>query len=302
MSPLTLKEMLAEFDAAGVAYTAVNGHHEALCPACEGFLTLTEGEDGQVTLGCSECDGSQIGNKLHSRTQLRSANGNGQEPVAQLAKASTMLGLRPDDPLVHVWRQSPHVGTPLNARTEAGVTLRWERQRDMLKPEALALPVLATTGVPGPEKPLTKQQAHTVYKLLVEASETFEQQVDALDEVRAYLSGFEDASFPLSCDFTDPAARFLTIDEMKAFPRFDPRAETVGASLLTDLSSGHRYIRSLDFADYVRKGRGVTVEWAALMSDMAELGWHGHELQAWEPDVPRREARHPHFRSLKWTP
>ena len=70
--------------------------------------------------------------------------------------------------------------------------------------------------------------------------------------------------------------------------------------MLVDLDSGDRYIGALDFADHLRKGRRITVSWPALEARLKEIGWERHELQAWEPEVPREEALHPHLRAFRW--
>ncbi len=61
--------------------------------------------------------------------------------------------MRNGDPLGALLPRISAPGTAMNARTASGTTLRWEVQRDMLKPDQLVMPVLATTGLPGPEKP-----------------------------------------------------------------------------------------------------------------------------------------------------
>lgn len=223
---------------------------------------------------------------------------------AALVEASAILGMWPDDPLIHAWRESEHPGTPLSARTESGITIRWERQRDMLKADDLLFPVLAVTGLSRPEKPLTKQQAMVAFKHLVNATETFGR-IDMRDETYGWLDGFERIAIELEGRLDEPASKFLTVLDMRNY-RPDPDAEGQPVErwraplILTDLDTGHRYLGVQDLADHLRKDRRITVEYAVLHARMSEIGWVRHELQAWEPDVPRAEAQHPKVTTYWW--
>ena len=151
----------------------------------------------------------------------------------------------------------------MNARTASGTTLRWEVQRDMLKPDQLVMPVLATTGLPGPEKPLTKPQAMRVYKLLVDSAETFAQ-LDERDETREWLEGFGRASVTFEEDFADEHAKYRGTRHLQNYqaPQ-DSSGRTVPRwmvpPVLIDSSTGDRYIASFDLADHLRKDRRITV-------------------------------------------
>jgi hypothetical protein len=107
-----------------------------------------------------------------------------------LLKASRILGTRKADPLIHAWRESENQATPLSAQTESGVTIRWERQRDMLRVDDLLYPVLAVKGLPGPKRALTKLQAAAAYKCLLNAAETFGR-IDVRDETYGWIDSFE---------------------------------------------------------------------------------------------------------------
>lgn len=63
---LTLENVLDEFATAGFPTAAVNGHHQGLCPRCDGTITIARTDTGHVTLTCSKgCDRSRIADSLH---------------------------------------------------------------------------------------------------------------------------------------------------------------------------------------------------------------------------------------------
>ena len=221
---------------------------------------------------------------------------------AALDEASRIVGMRPEDPLIHAWRESAHGDTQLSARTESGITLRWERQRDMLKVDDLLFPVLAVRGLPGPAKPVTKAQAANVYKLLVNATETFEQ-LDMRDETHEWIEGFEAIAVECTANLTDPATRFLAVRDLQhyqpASDDYGPVSRWSAPLILVDQSTGETYVSTRDLADHLRKERRITVAWPVLSARLEEIGWHHHDLQAWEPDVPRADAIHAQVRCYR---
>jgi hypothetical protein len=255
-------------------------------------------EPGRIEKLATWAAGSDIAERETRREHAK------QDAKAALLEASTILGMRGGDPLIHAWRESEHQSTPLSARTESGITIRWERQRDMLMVDDLLYPVLAVTGVPGPEKPLTKQEAMKVYKYLVTAAETFGR-IDMRDETYGWLDGFERIAIEIEGHLGEPASKFLTVLDMRNY-RPDPDAEGQPVErwrappILTDLDTGDRYLGVQDLADHLRKDRRITVEYAVLTARMGEIGWTHHELQVWEPEVPRAEAQHPKVTTYRW--
>jgi hypothetical protein len=255
-------------------------------------------EPGRVEKLASWAAGSDIAERERRREHAKVS------AKAALIEASQILGMRPDDPLIHAWRESEHQGTPLSARTESGITIRWERQRDMLKGDDLLFPVLAVTGLPGPEKPLTKKEAMAAYKHLVTACETFGK-IDMRDEAYGWLDGFERIAIEIEGRLDDPASKFLAVLDWHEY-RPDPDADGQPVErwraplILTDLDTGDRYLGVQDLADHLRKDRRITVEYAVLTARMGEIGWARQELQAWEPDLPRADARKARVMTYRW--
>lgn len=60
--------VVEEFRAAGLGGGAVNGHHEALCPRCDGVVKIASTTGGGVGYDCDKgCTRSQIADALHFR-------------------------------------------------------------------------------------------------------------------------------------------------------------------------------------------------------------------------------------------
>jgi len=124
------------------------------------------------------------------------------------------------------------------------VWLRWEHQREMVKPQALAFPVLAAGGGLGPAAPITPADAHRVYHWLVAAADTLAE-ADASEEVRDWIDSIASAAFEVGeVNLNDPAAVFLTLDEAQCAPAHGEDSQRV--LMLVDGATGERYFRTAD--------------------------------------------------------
>jgi hypothetical protein len=224
-------------------------------------------------------------------------NGGKKKSETPLAKVGKLLGYSGDDRFTRAWRPTDSGDAPLTVETASGLSVRWERQRDMLKPGDLAFPALA--GGKGPKKPLTMEQAQGVYKALVLACETLEK-VEPLDEAREWVEGFLGIANVLSVTpALDAVAEFALLQDFRdAEPLTKSRhPDTWTPPILVD--SSHRYIRRADLAAYVREVRHETIGYRALTGRVGEIGWEHHDRQMWEPDVPRRGADHVRVRTYR---
>ena len=219
-----------------------------------------------------------------------------KQPDTALAKAAKLLGFG-QDRFTRAWRPTSAADAPLTVETESGLTLRWERQRDMLKPTDLAF--AAPSIGKGPKKPLTMAQAMEVYRALVVACETFKT-VDALDEARESVEGLMSMSHVLSvAPVADAVAEFVLLQEFRdAEPPTKSRHPDMWCPPVF-VDASHRYIRRADLAAYVREVRRETIALAALTGRVGEIGWEHFDRQMWEPDVPRREAQHVRVRAYR---
>lgn len=242
--------------------------------------------------------GDALDAKKSSRESRQRRNGKSEKQLPPLAKAEQLLGLG-DDHFRHVWRPTSADEAPLTAETAAGVCLRWKRQRDMLKPAELAFPALAL-GL-GPQKPLTLKQAHEVYRALVGACETLER-VDSLTEAQEWVEGFLAITTPLLIrPKFDAAETFVVLQDFRDMEALSDqvrrRTDHWTPPALVDQT--HRFVRRADLATYIREAHHTRISYEALTGRVAEIGWEHYDVQAWEPDVPRREAQHVRVRAYR---
>jgi hypothetical protein len=208
---------------------------------------------------------------------------------------NAMLGLGMD-PIVAVWRESAHLDAPISARLQSGRVLRWDRQRDLLKPDDLVAPILFAPGLAGPHKPLTKTQAMAIVNAVTELVETYEEH-DHLAEAREWMDGFARDRPVWERDLGEAdsfQSALLELHGFQATPDRDgrPPADWEVAPVVLDPATGRRFARTLDVADYVRQGRRMTISWPALNARLAEIGWKRLEKQLWTPrSAPREHAR-----------
>lgn len=76
MTPLTIADAVADFDAAGlhpVAANGTSGGYFALCPVCPGQVAILTRDDGTVAFSCSneDCTTERIGRELYFRREAR---------------------------------------------------------------------------------------------------------------------------------------------------------------------------------------------------------------------------------------
>ena len=211
---------------------------------------------------------------------------------ARAARATELLGIGPD-PLVRVWRESGHPDAPICAALSSGRTLRWDQQRDLFKPDTLTMPVVLTAGLPGPSKPLTKAQAMEVAGLLAELADTYAD-IDAHGEVREWVDDFLRRHDVWERAMGTREAEDRHLLELygfraRALDGDRPVADWEVAPVLVDTDSGTRYMRTIDFADHVRKERRVTIGWPELNARLGEVGWRRLERQLWTPQGVGRE-------------
>jgi hypothetical protein len=193
----------------------------------------------------------------------------------------------------------------MQARTDRGTKLRWDKQSDMIRPDSLLFPVLAITGLPGPSKlPLTKPQALQVYKSLVNASQTFER-IDARQEAEEWIDGFmRTVGREIETDLRDPAKKFVAILDMQGYEAdtadLGQAYRWAAPPVLVDISTGDMYVGSLDLMDHLKKSRRIVVGWPELNAKLEEIGWSRCELQQWQPDVPRADGTKARFKAFRF--
>ena len=213
--------------------------------------------------------------------ELAAKRANGGPP--SLVKAAQLLGL---PAIQRVTRPDSGGESPLTV--EAGErTIRWERQRDMLLPRSLVFPALAAGF--GPKKPLTPAQSQTVYRALVAAAETAEL-ADALGQARDWIDRFTTAAEVIT--IRPDADAVATFVQLQGF-----RDERNPWFLLA--WGAYRYIRRSDLGTFVRETLREQISYETLAGRVGEIGWSRHDLQAWTPDVPRRDAEHVRVRTYR---
>jgi hypothetical protein len=228
-----------------------------------------------------------------SVAELAAAQGAARAGDNAALLASEILGIG-GDPIVAAWRESAHADAPLTAQLRSGRRLHWERQRDLLAPDTLVLPVVLASGLSALDKPLTKAQALTCAKALANLAQTFEEH-DERAEMAELIDGFLEGRRVVEEAMGEQTNWRRALLGLRAFRALAVTEEGIPewriAPVLLDTDSGTRYVRTLDVADYIRKGRRLTISWPALNARLAAVGWIRREFQFWVPDGQPRERQ-----------
>jgi hypothetical protein len=214
------------------------------------------------------------------------------DPDQALAEATSALGGLAGDPIVLIQRAGTGLDQPMTATTSSGAQIRWGRQEELTQRRTLASRVIAA-GFPPPPKNLDIERA---FALLVRAAQ-ITSDYDDRDEAREWLAGFTAASEDREADLTDRASRYAAaLDLARHRPYDEPPL------LIIDAGSGTHYATRGAIAAFTRRDLRVTISLAALTGRLAEIGAEAHDLQQWQPDVPRAEAHRAFARTYRWKP
>jgi hypothetical protein len=211
--------------------------------------------------------------------------------AAFMATLGRDLGVPKDIGVETIVRYGTHEDASLAILLTNGATIHFERQADLFSPKI----VMRRAALAGCDiKHLSGPATLTLAKRIIAQADLLAELDIRADEramLRRFLIGAENGGTNIAANLNNLLARYEKFREVRDHDPLDD-GHTPPAALaivLTDTSTGDRYVRVNDLGRFMRHETKAAIAWPTLHSLVIRAGWrHPGELWQREPGTQRR--------------
>ena len=194
------------------------------------------------------------------------------------------------DPVAGAQQWGKHPTSPADVRLASGAVVRFDEAREIVKPQELATRVRSYTAGRAAPPLYSPADAQAIYGAVLRLCGEVADDA-AAEEAADWVSQFLARHHVISCDLSTPEGRWRALSQLQA-AQYDPTvlidSDVNSPPVLVDEVSGRRFIRSRDFATFVRRRLCVTASGPRLRGEMLRAGYPSREFQQWRPGAERR--------------